>query len=166
VDGTRRAHPDDLPAIAALARAAVAELATGRGGTVWASREARQEPVEDGIAAALAPRDDAVALVGTVDDVVVGYGLAHLETLPGGDRLAVVTDLYVDPQARGIGIGEALMAELVGFAEAADAVGIDSIALPGDRATKNFFESAGLKARAILVHRPLGRRAQGGETGA
>jgi hypothetical protein len=32
---------------------------------------------------------------------------------------------------------------------------MDSLALPGDRATKNFFESFGLKARAIVVHRSL-----------
>ena len=34
-------------------------------------------------------------------------------------------------------------------------LGIDSVALPGDRATKNFFESFGLVARALRVHRPL-----------
>ena len=34
--------------------------------------------------------------------------------------------------------------------------GLDSLALPGDRATKNFFESFGLVARAIVVHKPLG----------
>ena len=29
------------------------------------------------------------------------------------------------------------------------------LALPGDRATKNFFESFGLKARLLTVHAPL-----------
>ena len=33
--------------------------------------------------------------------------------------------------------------------------GVDSLALPGDRHTKNFFESFGLVARAIIVHRSL-----------
>ena len=32
---------------------------------------------------------------------------------------------------------------------------MDSLALPGDRATKNFFETHGLVARAITVHRRL-----------
>ena len=36
--------------------------------------------------------------------------------------------------------------------------GIDAIALPGDRATKNFFERFGLTARAIVVHRVLDGR--------
>ena len=44
---------------------------------------------------------------------------------------------------------------LVERARAADAVGIDALALPGDRETKNFFETFGLKARAIVVHRSL-----------
>ena len=33
--------------------------------------------------------------------------------------------------------------------------GIESMALPGNRETKNFFERFGLVARAIVVHRAL-----------
>jgi hypothetical protein len=32
---------------------------------------------------------------------------------------------------------------------------VDSLALPGDRHTKNFFEAFGLVARAIVVHKTL-----------
>ena len=45
------------------------------------------------------------------------------------------------------------VSDLIAWAHEAGAVGIDALALPGDRATKNFFETAGLTARAILVHR-------------
>jgi len=31
--------------------------------------------------------------------------------------------------------------------------GVDGVALPGDRAAKQFFESAGLKARLLTMHR-------------
>ena len=34
-------------------------------------------------------------------------------------------------------------------------IGIDSFALPGDRETKNFFESQGMVARLIQVYRPI-----------
>ena len=54
-----------------------------------------------------------------------------------------------------MGVGEAMMDLLVERARAAEAVGIDALALPGDRHTKNFFETFGLTARAILVHRAL-----------
>ena len=34
-------------------------------------------------------------------------------------------------------------------------VGLDAVALPGDRDTQNFVETFGLVARAIQVHRSL-----------
>ncbi|MGH9181071.1 MAG: hypothetical protein ACRDY5_05080 [Acidimicrobiales bacterium] len=34
--------------------------------------------------------------------------------------------------------------------------GIDAVALPGQRATKNFFEGNGFTARLIVMHRRLG----------
>ena len=54
-----------------------------------------------------------------------------------------------------MGIGEAMMDELVAWCAAAGCTGVDSLALPGDRHTKNFFESFGLVARAIVVHKVL-----------
>ena len=93
--------------------------------------------------------------VGLIDDAVVGYASMHPERLHDGSQLAVVTDLYVTPGARGVGVGGALMDLLIDAARADGAVGIDSLALPGDRATKNFFERFGLTARAIVVHRSL-----------
>ena len=89
------------------------------------------------------------------DGTVVGYALARTDRLADGGLLGVVDDLYVDPGAREVGIGEALMDHLLDWCRAEGCFGVDSIALPGDRATKNFFESFGLVARAILVHKPL-----------
>ena len=94
-------------------------------------------------------------LVGTVDDVVMGYGVARIEVLADGGRLGVVTDLYTEPGRRELGIGEAMMDALVDWCREQGCFGVDSLALPGDRHTKNFFESFGLVARAIVVHRSL-----------
>ena len=139
-----------------LARQAIDELRPNRGGRIWSQRESHAEPLGPVIEAAASGADPAVHLVvGTVDGVVVGYGMAHIETLHDGSPLAVVTDLYVDPAARAIGVGEAMMDLLVAHAREVGAVGIDAIALPGDRHTKNFFETFGLTARAIVVHRSL-----------
>ena len=41
------------------------------------------------------------------------------------------------------------------WCRAAGCVGVDSLALPGNRHTKNFFETFGFKARALVVHRSL-----------
>ena len=37
-------------------------------------------------------------------------------------------------------------------------VGVDGTALPGDRGAKNFYESAGFKARMLTMHRELDGR--------
>lgn len=142
--------------MAALARQGVAELRPNRGGQIWSLREAHAEPIEPVIDSYLGGDDDhRVAVVGTIDDTVIGYGLMTIEALHDGALVAMVSDLYVDPEARRVGVGEAMMDLLVEVATAAGAIGIDALALPGDRDTKNFFETFGLKARALLVHREL-----------
>lgn len=130
----------------------VVELTALRGGSIWHRREAHAE-AEELVDASLSGSPGHWIVVGTVDDVVVGYGLAQLVELHDGAHMVRVSDIYVDPEARGIGVGEAMMDLLIDEAQAAGAIGIDSLALPGDRATKNFFERFGLVARAIVVHR-------------
>jgi hypothetical protein len=51
---------------------------------------------------------------------------------------------------------------MIAWATAAGCRGIDAIALPGARDTKNFFERMGLVARAIIVHRRLETRSDDG----
>jgi ribosomal protein S18 acetylase RimI-like enzyme len=153
-EAARLASSEDLSRLAELARAAIEELRPTKGGEVWARREARREPVEESLAADLA--DDGTAVfAGTIDGVVVGYAVATTETLSDGSVLARVTDLYAEPGAREVGVGEALLDTIVKWATERRCVGIDSLVLPGNRETKNFFESFGLVARAIVVHRPL-----------
>jgi GNAT superfamily N-acetyltransferase len=151
----RSATDDDLAAVVPMVEAAAAEKAEQKGGAVWSRRERRAGPVPEALGNALASPTHELA-VATYDGTVVGYALARVETLGDGGRLATVDDLYVDPGARGVGLGEALMDHLLAWATAEGCFGIDSLALPGDRNTKNFFESFGLVARAIVVHRPLG----------
>lgn len=153
-EAARRATPNDVARVAELAHQAIDELRTQRGGRVWASREARAEPLDASLAAALAETAHVVA-VGTIDDVIVGYAVARLEHLRDDHPLAVIDDLYVEPDARGVGVGEALMELLLEWAHGQEASGIDAFTLPGNRQTKNFFEAHGLTARAILVHRDL-----------
>ena len=153
-EAARSAAGEDVPRLAQLVAEAVAEQAEGRGGRIWSARETRALPADASLAALVAD-PDALVLAGTIDGTVVGYAVTVTEQLRTGDRLGVVTDVYVEEGARGVGVGEALLDQVVAWCEAAGCIGIDALALPGNRSTKNFFESFGFTARAIVVHRRL-----------
>lgn len=153
-EASRPATSDDLPRLAELAEMAIDELAPTRGGAVWAAREARARPVLQSLVAHLED-PERLLLVGTFEQVVVGYGAAHTEDLRTGERLGVIDDLFVEEPARQVGVGEALMEDLLAWFRDRGCHGADALALPGNRETKNFFESFGFTARALVVHRRL-----------
>jgi GNAT superfamily N-acetyltransferase len=66
-----------------------------------------------------------------------------------------VAALYVVPAARGVGVGEAMMERLLAWFARQGCRGVDAEALPGDRASKSFWEDAGFRARLITMHRDL-----------
>ena len=153
-ESCRPAMEEDLPRLVELVDAAVTDLQAGRGGAVWARYNARRPPYEAALRSELSSPDHHV-LVGLLDDTIMGYGVARVERLADDGLLGVVSDLYTEPGARELGIGEATMQALVDWCGSRGCFGVDSLALPGDRHSKNFFESFGLVARAIIVHRPL-----------
>jgi len=154
VEAARLATEPDVPRVVELARQAATDLQEQRGGPLWTLREGRLEPLDAGFASFLGA-DDRLLLVGTLHDVVVGFVAARQEVLRDGSRHAVVDEIYVEPPARGVAVGEVLMDAVIDWCEAAGCTGVDAVALPGDRETKNFFERFGLTARAIIVHRRL-----------
>jgi ribosomal protein S18 acetylase RimI-like enzyme len=131
-----------------------AELSVMKGGAIWLQREAWPEPL-DAAYRALIERNETLVVVGTIDDVVLGFGAALVEPLRSGDSLGVITDLFVEEAAREVGIGEAIMDDLVAFCTERGCIGIDGSALPGHRATKNFFEEHHFTARMLTMHHPL-----------
>jgi len=103
----------------------------------------------------LLERDDAHVVVGTIDDFVVGYGVVVREQLRSGTRLGVVTDLFVEAEARAVGVGDSIADALTACCRTWGCAGVDALALPGHRATKNFFEGHGFTARALTMHHHL-----------
>ena len=154
MDSARPAEPSDLAAVVELAREARAELAPMRGGAMWARREARPA-LDEEIYAALLDRSDVHVVVGLIDDVVVGFGVVTTEDLHDGRRLGVVPELFVTERARAVGVGEQMLELIVQWCADQGCIGVDTLALPGHRATKNFFEQSGFTARAIIMHRSL-----------
>jgi GNAT superfamily N-acetyltransferase len=156
VEASRAARPDDLPRISELAAQLRAELAPMKGGDLWAAHESTPEPFEASYRARL-ERDDAEVVVGEYAGVVVGYAVVVVDQLRDGRRLGLLTDLYVEPEAREVGVGEAMVDRVIAWCAARGCAGIDAVALPGHRATKNFFEEFGFTARALVMHRRLDR---------
>jgi ribosomal protein S18 acetylase RimI-like enzyme len=154
VEAVRAATPEDLPAIVELAGALRTELTPMRGGRIWSVREARRGSPADAYGALLTAPGTCV-VVGTIDDVVIGFGVATVEALADGRRLGVVSELFVDIEARAVGVGEGMLEALVAFCVQEGCVGVDAFALPGHRAAKNFFEESGFTARAIVMHHVL-----------
>jgi len=154
MERARRADASDIAALVPLARLLHAELRKLRGGRLWEAREARVYPTPAGFETLLG-RDDAAIVVGTIDGAVVGYGTVEVESLRDGTTLAVIGDLYVEPDARAVGVGESIATALLDVAVAAGCAGVDAFALPGNREAKNFFERSGFTARALLMHKPL-----------
>ena len=157
LDAARPAATSDVDAIVALAVELRAELAPMRGGSVWARREA---PIRQDATAylELLASADAHVVVGTFDGAVIGFAIAFVERLHDDSRLGVIRELFVTPEARGVGVGEQMLGLLLAWSEEHGCIGVDALALPGHRAAKNFFEGAGLTARALVMHRAFETR--------
>jgi GNAT superfamily N-acetyltransferase len=158
VEGARPAGTSDVERLTVLGRQAADELTPMRGGAIWSAREARAEPLDDAYRELLG-RDDTCVIAGTIDDVVIGFGVGRLERLRDGRTLGIIDELFVEPDARSIGVGEAIVEELIAFFETNGCIGADAVALPGNRATKNFFEQHGFVARSLVMHRLLSTEA-------
>lgn len=123
-------------------------MAPTRGGAVFLAREVPENAPSAG--------DEARPVwVGTIDETAVGYAAAHVETLRDGTVLGVIDHLFVESDARDVGVGEALMDALLAWFRSQGCTAADATALPGNRETKNFFETAGFSARLIVMHHRL-----------
>jgi GNAT superfamily N-acetyltransferase len=149
MEAARRATAADAGDLARLGGEARESVRSQRGGALWLAQDGRANLPPATIEELLAD-DGYEVVVGTVDDVTVGYAIAA-----GRPPVAVIEELFVEPGAREVGVGEALVGHLLEWARARGCTGIDGFALPGDRATKNLFERVGMVARAIIVHKPL-----------
>lgn len=150
----RRADLADLPEIARMYLPAEREQVALR--EAWGVADGLAEPHLDTLRGIVADEDTAFLAVGTIDDVAFGFAWAQLEDLlpqAGGERIGVIRMIYVDEGARMVGVGEAMLGGVMGWFAARGIQRFDAIVSPGHRLAKNFFESAGFKARRITMYR-------------
>jgi GNAT superfamily N-acetyltransferase len=159
MEAVRAATTDDTPRLEELVDELVASLSERRGGSMLiedGSPGGGSSPSTGGFGALLAD-PSALVLVGTLDGVITGFATCRLSSSPeGGSRPRGSLDAcYVEPDARGVGLGRLLIDASVAWLEEQGCGGVDGVALPGDRTAKNFYESAGFKARMLTMHREL-----------
>ena len=144
----RRAEPDngdDLDSLRLLEVEAREALIGQRGGERWL---VEHRAIDDRWTTRCRESDVHVAVI---DDVVVGYLVADL----GDDHVLRIDQVWVSPEAREVGFGDALLAEAIDAARQRGAEAVEGQALPGDRHTKNLYERAGIVARLITTFRWL-----------
>lgn len=156
-EAARRGGPDDRHEVEGLQREARASVAEVRGGPMHRDLDRSWALCQAETRRALGDDPDAVVILGTLDDVPLGYGLLARVSAQDGTVIAVLREIFVVPEAREVGVGEAIMAEAFNWAMAQGCSAIDAVALPGDRATKNFFETHLMSARLLVMHRKLSR---------
>jgi GNAT superfamily N-acetyltransferase len=138
----RPAVADDVGQLVVVEHDARADLQVQRGGGRWLETHP-----ERGAAWA---DDLGGTFVAHIGEVVVGYIVVTADS-----EVATIDEVYVMPDARELGFGDALLAAALEHARSRGASLLEGEALPGDRETKNLYERAGIKARLITVSAPI-----------
>ena len=150
----RRAQPEDVPEIERMYTPAEREQVSLR--EAWGIADGLAEPHSETLSSIIADEEESFLAVGTIDGVTFGFTWAHLaDLLPqaAGERIGVIRMIYVDEEARAVGVGEVMLAGVMEWFASKDVQRFDAIVSPGHRLAKNFFESAGFKARRITMYR-------------
>lgn len=105
----------------------------------------------DGLVAA----DRAVVVIGLFDGLPFGFLIATIDQMlpaAGDEPLGSIRYVFVDPEVREVGIGEAMADLALAQLRRRGITKFDAHVLPGHRLAKNFFEQNGFSARHIIMH--------------
>ncbi len=153
MEAVRRAEAADLERCRELVAEALAATDGHRGAALLSGGASPA-----GLAASLVERwaaDDAAAtVVGTFNDVIVGVAAGTVAE-SGPRTLGRIECFYVEPEARAVGVGQAMVERLLEHFTSRGCTDVDAVALPGDRSSKQLLESSGFKARLLILHRSL-----------
>lgn len=148
----RDAVEADVPLLVRLYRGLAIEQAALR--PMWPLADGLDEPIEDSFHAALAD-DASEVLIGSIDGVPFGFLLARVERLltqANGEPVGTIRLIYTEEPARGVGVGAAMVEEVLTRLRGRGLRWFDARVSPGHRNAKNFFEAHGFSARLIVMH--------------
>ncbi|MFO7549376.1 MAG: GNAT family N-acetyltransferase [Acidimicrobiia bacterium] len=148
---SRPATAGDIPELRCLYRRLEAEMSGLH--RMWPVADGLAEPIEDSFALAITDPNVEV-LVGEIDGVPFGFLVARAEDLlpqANGERIGSIRLVFVEEEAREVGLGEVLRDAALEALGARGLTKFDAHVLPGHRLAKNFFESGGFSARSIVM---------------
>ncbi len=122
---------------------------------IWPHTDGLAQPVDDSIGR-LIDSEDALVIVGQIDGSSFGFLVAIEAPLLApreAQRIGVIKFIYTEPEARGVGVGSAMLAAALDNLIERGIALFDAPVSPGHRMAKNFFEANGFKARSITMHR-------------
>jgi GNAT superfamily N-acetyltransferase len=122
---------------------------------VWSLADGLPEPAEAALRDLLDDPDSHV-WIGLIDGVPLGFLWARIEPLlpqANGSEVGVVRFIFTEPEARRVGLGEAMLDGVLAVVRARGVERFDARVGPGHRDAKNFFESFGFSARLIVMFR-------------
>jgi len=147
-------RPEEIGHLEELRRAALSAIGHARGGQALL-REFDASAIYSLSCQELIARSDIHLAGGWFSGALVGIGIVQRVEAAGGQAIGMVRLLYVEPLARGVGVGEHVLDELISWASDQGCSAFDVEALPGDREMKSLYEHAGLTARKIVMRRSL-----------
>lgn len=155
MEAVRRAEAGDLDRCRELLADAIEAMQDQRGAALLLAERAEPETGPGSVVERWDADPETEVLVGTFSDAVVGIAVGTLTRL-GERRVGRIECFYVEPDARAVGVGQAMVGSLVDWFAAHGCTDVDAVALPGDRSSKQLLESSGFKARLLVLHRSLG----------
>ena len=140
----------DTADVAAILRRTIESAKLARGGPAFAERFGGLDTDDslDSILRGLGTTHP--GLIALLDGVTLGLCLWNDE-----NGVRTVDLLFVEEEAREVGLGTALLHEAEVQARAAGSRRFEVLALPGDRLTKGRAESSGMKARLLVLSKEL-----------
>tara|TARA_B100000686_G_scaffold270903_1_gene287410 strand:- start:245 stop:709 length:465 start_codon:yes stop_codon:yes gene_type:complete len=152
-DSARLAVDEDLSSFMHLHSLSRLGIEGHKGSDLWIERKSLNSKSED-LFTQLLSNERYGCILGLYENCPFGFLIAELTELYGKTSVDI-HEVFVEADARKVGIGESMMECLIEWAKERSAKSITSRALPGDRELKNYFERYKLTARLIEVERIL-----------
>ena len=121
---------------------------------IWALTDGLDQRFDVSMLGAITSEDSFV-LAGEIDGATVGFIWATIEPMLNrahGAMTGRMRLIYTEPDARGVGVGHAMLTEMIELLRSREIHQFDAPVGPGQRAAKNFFESHRFAARSIIMY--------------